>query len=139
MKTGFTCSCFDLFHLGHVMMLKEAKSVCDYLVVGVQTDPTIDRKEKNEPVQSVFERVEQVRACRYVDEVVVYDTEASLIDVLSTINPDIRIVGAEYDGRDFTGKHLSAETYYNKRNHRFSSTNLRRKVVEAERTVTNDD
>jgi glycerol-3-phosphate cytidylyltransferase len=83
-KVGFTCSCFDLFHAGHIMMLKEAKAVCDYLIVGLQTDPTIDRKEKNKPIQSVFERFVQLQACKYVDEVVVYESEKDLLDILKS-------------------------------------------------------
>ena len=94
MKVGFTCSCFDLFHAGHLMMLKEAKSQCDYLIVGLQTDPTIDRPEKNKPIQSVFERFVQVDACKYVDEVVPYATEKDLVDILQSYKIDVRILVA---------------------------------------------
>jgi len=130
-KTGFTCSCFDLFHAGHIMMLKEAKSVCDYLIVGLQTDPAIDRPEKNRPVQSVFERYVQLDACRYVDEIVVYATEKDLLDILHSYPIDVRIVGDEYKDKEFTGKDLShIEMYYNSRKHSFSTTELRKRVID---------
>ncbi len=131
MKTGFTCSCFDLFHAGHIMMLKEAKSKCDYLIVGLQTDPTIDRPEKNKPIQSVVERFIQLESCKYVDEVVVYATEKDLLDILYTYPIDIRVVGEEYKDKDFTGKDLEhIEIYYNTRRHSFSTTELRQRVIE---------
>jgi len=130
-KTGFTCSCFDLFHAGHIMMLKEAKSVCDYLIVGLQTDPTIDRPEKNRPIQSVFERYVQLEACKYVDEIVVYATEKDLLDILHSYPIDVRVVGDEYKDKDFTGKDLShIEMYYNSRKHSFSTTELRKRVID---------
>ena len=131
MKTGFTCSCFDLFHAGHIMMLKEAKSKCDYLIVGLQTDPTIDRPEKNKPIQSVVERFIQLESCKYVDEVVVYATEKDLLDILYTYPIDIRFVGEEYKDKDFTGKDLEhIEMYYNSRRHSFSTTELRQRVID---------
>jgi glycerol-3-phosphate cytidylyltransferase len=130
-KIGFTCSCFDLFHAGHIMMLKEAKSKCDYLIVALQTDPTIDRPEKNKPIQSVVERFIQLEACKYVDEVVVYATEKDLLDILHSYPIDIRIVGEEYRDKDFTGKDLEhIEMYYNSRKHSFSTTELRGRVIE---------
>lgn len=135
-KVGFTCSAFDLFHCGHIMMLKEAKSVCDYLIVGLQTDPTIDRPQKNKPVQSVFERFVQLQACKYVDEVVVYATEKELVDLLLSYPINIRVLGAEYQDRDFTGRkectEHGIELYFNKREHSFSTTELRQRVAEAE-------
>jgi glycerol-3-phosphate cytidylyltransferase len=131
MKTGFTCSCFDLFHAGHIMMLKEAKSKCDYLIVGLQTDPTIDRPEKNKPIQSVVERFIQLDSCKYVDEVVVYATEKDLLDILYTYPINIRVVGDEYKDKEFTGKNLEhIEMYYNTRRHSFSTTELRQRVIE---------
>ena len=131
MKTGFTCSCFDLFHAGHIMMLKEAKAKCDYLIVGLQTDPTIDRPEKNKPIQSVVERFIQLESCKYVDEVVVYATEKDLLDILYTYPIDIRFVGEEYKDKDFTGKDLDhIEMYYNSRRHSFSTTELRQRVID---------
>ena len=131
MKTGFTCSCFDLFHAGHIMMLKEAKSKCDYLIVGLQTDPTIDRPEKNKPIQSVVERFIQLESCKYVDEIVVYATEKDLLDILYTYPINIRFVGEEYKEKDFTGKELEhTEIYYNSRKHSFSTTELRKRVID---------
>lgn len=132
MKVGFTCSTFDLFHAGHIMMLKEAKSQCDYLIVGLQTDPTIDRAEKNKPVQTVFERFVQLQACKFVNEVVIYATEKELRDILLSYPIDIRILGEEYQGNDFTGSDLEMEYYFNTRKHSFSTTELRQRVVEAE-------
>jgi glycerol-3-phosphate cytidylyltransferase len=130
-KVGFTCSCFDLFHAGHIMMLKEAKSICDYLIVGLQTDPTIDRPEKNKPIQSVFERFVQLESCKYVDEVVVYATEKDLLDILHSYPINVRVVGDEYKDKDFTGKHLEhIEIYYNSRKHSFSTTELRKRVID---------
>lgn len=130
-KVGFTCSCFDLFHAGHIMMLKEAKSVCDYLIVGLQTDPTIDRPEKNKPIQSIFERYVQLEACKYVDEIIVYATEKDLLDILHSYPIDTRFVGDEYKDKDFTGKDLKhIEIYYNSRKHSFSTTELRGRVID---------
>lgn len=133
MKIGFTCSCFDLFHAGHVMMLREAKSVCDYLIVGLQTDPTLDRPEKNRPIQSVFERFVQLQGCKYVDEIVMYATEKDLMDVLTSYPIDVRIVGEEYKLKPFTGKSLPMEYYYNRRSHNFSTTELRKRIMTSEK------
>lgn len=133
MKTGFTCSTFDLFHAGHIMMLKEAREQCDYLLVGLQTDPTLDRKEKNKPIQSVFERFVQLKACKYVDEVVVYATEKELRDILLSYPIDVRILGEEYKDKDFTGYDIPMRFYFNSRRHSFSTTELRQRVVDAER------
>lgn len=132
MIIGFTCSTFDLFHAGHIMMLKDAKQQCDHLIVGLQTDPTIDRVEKNKPVQTVFERFIQLDACKYVDEVIVYATEKELMDILQSYDIDVRIIGEEYESKPFTGKELPIEVYYNKRRHSFSTTELRKRVQEAE-------
>ena len=135
MKVGFTCSTFDLFHAGHVIMLKEAKMQCDYLIVGLQTDPTIDRKEKNKPVQSIFERYVQLQACKYVDEIVVYATEKDLVDILLSYPINVRILGDEYEHKEFTGRNECIERdikfYFNKREHTFSTTELRQRVVDA--------
>ena len=133
MKTGFVASCFDLFHAGHIMMLKEAKNQCDYLIVGLQTDPTVDRPEKNKPIQSIFERHIQLEACKYVDEIVVYATEKDLMDVLQSFPIDVRVIGEEYQHKSFTGKELPIEIYYNKRRHSFSTSELRQRVVEREK------
>mgnify|MGYP000698465998 CR=1 FL=1 len=129
---GITFSSFDLFHSGHVAMLKEARANCDYLMVGLQTDPTLDRPEKNKPIQSVFERFVQLQACKYVDEVVVYESEKDLLDILKSYPINVRVLGREYESKDFTGKDacqkLGIELYFNHRNHRFSSTDLRDRV-----------
>ena len=122
---GFTCGSFDLCHAGHVSMLRDAKTICDYLIVGIQLNPTLDRPEKNKPVQSIIERQIQVAACRYVDEIIVYDTEADLEFLLKTLPINIRIVGEEYQNKEYTGKNLGLKTYFNKRNHSFSSSELR--------------
>lgn len=133
MRVGFTCSTFDLFHAGHIMMLKEARMQCDHLIVGLQTDPTIDRPEKNKPVQSVFERFVQLQACKYVGEVVVYATEKELKDILLSYPIDVRILGEEYYEKRFTGDDIDMEFYFNERKHSFSTTELRQRVVDAER------
>ncbi len=129
-KIGFTCGTFDLFHAGHISMLREAKNNCDILIVGIQTDPTVDRPEKNKPVQSVIERQIQVSACRYVDEIIVYTTEQDLLTILETIPIDVRFVGEEYRSKQFTGKFL-VNVQYNRRQHAFSSSSLRQRVVNA--------
>ena len=127
-KVGLTASTFDLFHAGHIVMLKEAKSLCDYLVVGLLVDPTKDRPDsKNKPVQSVFERYIQVSSCQYVDEVIPFETEQDLVDMILTINPDIRICGEEYKNKEHTGKGL-CNIHYNKRRHSFSTSELRERV-----------
>ena len=132
MKVGFTCSTFDLLHAGHIQMLRDAKSVCDYLIVGLQTDPTIDRKEKNRPIQSIVERYVQLQAVKYVDEIITYSTESDLEDILNMYKLDVRIMGEEYRDKDFTGKDIcrkrGIQFYFNKRDHRFSSTDLRSRV-----------
>lgn len=132
MKVGFTCSTFDLLHAGHVQMLRDAKSVCDYLIVGLQTDPTIDRKEKNKPIQTIVERYVQLQAVKYVDEIITYSTEKDLEDILSMYQIDIRVMGEEYRDKNFTGKDIcqkrGIQFYFNKRDHRFSSTDLRSRV-----------
>lgn len=128
MKIGFTASCFDLFHAGHVMMLKEAKEQCDYLIVGLQTDPTIDRPTKNKPVQSILERFIQVEGCKYVDEIVPYSSEEDLLNLLTSYPIDVRIIGEEYRDKQFTGHNLPIAVYFNRRQHNFSTTDLRQRV-----------
>lgn len=134
MKVGITFSAFDLLHAGHIKMLEEAKRNCDYLICGLQTDPTIDRPEKNKPVQTVVERYIQLKACKHVDEIVPYATEQDLEDILRAFKIDVRIVGEEYKEVNFTGRSLCEENgialYFNKRNHRFSSSGLRREVAQ---------
>ena len=134
MKIGFTCSTFDLFHAGHVMMLQEAKTQCDYLIVGLQTDPTVDRPgTKNKPVQTLLERFIQVKACKYVDEIVPYTTEKELLDILTSYQIDVRIIGEEYKDKQFTGYNLPISVYFNSRQHSFSTTELRQRVLDAEK------
>jgi len=131
---GFTCSTFDLLHAGHVAMLREAKSQCDYLIVGLQVDPSIDRKNKNAPVQSIVERQAQLSAIKYVDEVLVYTTEADLLDILNMYPINTRILGEEYRDKEFTGKDAcrkrGIQLFFNKRDHRFSTSDLRMRVSE---------
>lgn len=136
-KIGIVFSSFDMLHAGHIAMLSEAKNHCDYLIAGLQTDPTIDRPEtKNHPVQSVVERQIQLAACRYVDEVVVYQTEQDLVDLLLILPLDVRILGVEYQDKDFTGRDechdRGIEIVFNRRDHSFSSSSLRKRVVAAE-------
>lgn len=138
-KIGFTCSTFDLLHAGHITMLKEAKNKCDYLICGLQTDPTIDRpNSKNKPIQTLVERWIQLEAVKYVDEIVVYQTEKDLEDLFLTLNMDVRIVGEEYRNTNFTGKDIceqrGIELYYNKREHSFSTTELRERIYGAQST-----
>jgi glycerol-3-phosphate cytidylyltransferase len=134
MKIGFTCSTFDLFHAGHVMMLKEAKTQCDYLIVGMQMDPTIDRPGvKNKPVQTVLERFIQLQACRYVDEIIPYATEKELMDILTSYPIDVRIIGEEYRDKQYTGFNLPMSVYFNSRQHSFSTTELRQRVLDIEK------
>ena len=129
MKKGITFGAFDLFHAGHILMLEEAKTVCDYLIVAIQSDPSLDRETKNSPVQSVEEREIQVSACRYVDEVIIYDREADLLEILDTFSWDVRILGDEYKNKDFTGREKYLDKcYFNKRPHNFSSSELRERV-----------
>jgi glycerol-3-phosphate cytidylyltransferase len=136
-RIGITFSTFDMLHAGHIAMLSEAKNHCDYLIAGLQTDPTIDRPQtKNRPIQSVVERQIQLAACRYVDEVVVYQTEQDLCDLLLILPVDVRILGVEYEGKDFSGQHecydRGIEIVFNGRDHSFSSSSLRKRVVAAE-------
>jgi glycerol-3-phosphate cytidylyltransferase len=130
MKRGITFGAFDLFHAGHILMLEEAKSVCDYLIVCIQSDPSLDRQEKNSPVQSIVEREIQVSACKYVDEVMIYDTESDLLDILEETQWDVRILGEEYKDKYFTGRDETFDRcYFNKRPHDFSSSELRERVA----------
>ena len=134
-KIGFTCSTFDLLHAGHILMLKESAEVCDFLIVGLQTDPTIDRPlTKNTPIQTLEERKIQLEAVRYIDDIYVYDTEDSLIDLLKLVKPDIRILGSDYEGKPFTGDFLNIPIYYHERKHDYSTTNLRKIVYNREVT-----
>jgi glycerol-3-phosphate cytidylyltransferase len=145
MKIGFNCSSFDLFHAGHVTMLKMEKEMCDYLLVALQVDPTIDRPGiKNKPVQSIYERYVQLQGCRYVDEILVYQTEQDLLNLIQTQTIHIRFLSEEYLNRDFTGKQYclnnGIELHYHKRQHQYSSTDLRKRVyqLELEKIQTTD-
>jgi glycerol-3-phosphate cytidylyltransferase len=136
-RIGITFSTFDLLHAGHIAMLSEAKNHCDYLICGLQTDPTIDRPDtKNKPIQSIVERQIQLAACRYVDEVVVYSTEQDLVDLLLILPVDVRILGVEYAEKEFTGKYecelRGIEIVFNGRDHSFSSSSLRKRVYDSE-------
>jgi len=137
-RVGITFSAFDLLHAGHIKMLEEAKSQCDYLIAALQTDPTLDRPEKNRPIQSVVERYIQLKGCKYVDEIVPYATEQDLEDILRAFKIDVRIIGDEYKHKNFTGREYCEETnillYFNKREHRFSSSGLRKEVAQKELT-----
>ena len=134
MRVGITFSAFDLLHAGHVAMLRESKQQCDYLVAGLQLDPTIDRPEKNKPIQTIVESYTQLKAVKYVDEIIPYTTEKDVEDILEMYQVDVRILGEEYKDKDFTGKdicrRLGIELYFNKRDHRFSSTDLRKRICE---------
>ena len=137
MKIGFNCSSFDLFHAGHVTMLKMEKTLCDYLIVALQVDPTVDRPStKNKPVQSVYERYVQLQGCRYVDEILVYHTEEDLVNLIMTQKINIRFLGEEYKIKDFTGKQYciqnGIELYYHVRNHNYSTSELRKRVYDLE-------
>lgn len=135
-RVGITASCFDLFHAGHVLMLQEAKERCDRLVVALQTDPTIDRPEKNKPVQSLVERYIQVQACRYVDDIIPYTTEEDLLNILQCYDWDVRIIGQDYYGKRFTGDELDMQVYYNSRRHSFSTTELRKRISDGNKITT---
>ena len=131
-KVGWTCGAFDLLHSGHIELLKDCKTKCDYLIVGLQSDPSIDRSEKNKPIQSIEERLIMLKAIKYVDKVVIYHTEADLLALLKLIKPDIRINGIDWKGKPFTGHELDMEYHYHSRNHNWSSSDLRRRVYKAE-------
>ena len=137
-KIGITFSTFDLLHAGHIAMLSEAKNHCDYLIAGLQTDPTIDRPDsKNPPIQSIVERQIQLAATRYVDEIVIYQTEQDLLDLLLVLPLDVRIIGIEYENKEFSGKDICEDrdikVIYNGRDHSFSSSSLRKRVAEGEK------
>jgi glycerol-3-phosphate cytidylyltransferase len=137
MKIGFNCSSFDLFHAGHVTMLKMEKELCDYLKVALQVDPTIDRPgSKNKPIQSIYERYVQLQACRYIDEILVYETEQDLLNLIMTQTINVRFLSEEYLNRDFTGKQYcianGIELHYHKRQHTYSSSELRARVAKLE-------
>lgn len=137
MKVGITASTFDLLHAGHVEMLREAKAQCDYLICALQIDPSVDRSEKNSPVQTIVERYTQLSAIKFVDEIIPYLLEGDLQDILQMRNIHVRILGEEYREKDFTGRDIckakDIELYFNKRDHRFSTSDLRKRVIDANR------
>lgn len=134
-EVGFTCGAFDLMHAGHVLMFEEAKQQCEYLIVGLQTDPTIDRPSKNKPIESVTERYVKLKAIKWIDEVVPYTTEQDLLLMLQMLPIDVRVVGADYIGKDFTGKQYCMDEgihlFYNNRGHNLSTSDIRARVVQA--------
>ena len=136
MKIGVTFSTFDLLHAGHILMLKEAKTVCDYLICGLHVDPQVERPNKNKPIQSIVERYIQLSSVKYVDEVIPYNLEADLADILLGYDINVRIIGADYKGENFSGLDIcqtkGIEIYYNQRSHSFSSTELRQRITSAE-------
>ncbi|KRD61885.1 glycerol-3-phosphate cytidylyltransferase [Flavobacterium sp. Root935] len=136
MKIGITFSAFDLLHAGHIKMLEEAKRQCDYLIAGLQIDPALDRPEKNSPTQTVVERYIQLKGCKFVDEIIPYATEQDLEDILRSHKIDVRIIGEEYQSKNFTGRNYCEEKgiklHFNKRDHRFSSSGLRKEVADRE-------
>ena len=136
---GFTCSTFDLLHTGHILMLEEARAQCDYLVCGLQIDPTVDRPEKNKPIQSLYERFIQLNAVKYVDAIIPYTTEEELLTILQTEGIDIRILGDEYETKIFTGSNLDMDYYFNKRTHNYSTTELRKRVADVENRKQSDN
>ena len=130
-RIGITFGAFDLTHAGHYLMFKEAKKHCDFLIVGLQSDPSIDRKSKNKPIQSLKEREIQLESCKYIDKIVHYNTESDLVKILKKIKPDVRIIGADWKGKNYTGLGLPIKIIFNSRNHNFSTTNLRKRVIDA--------
>lgn len=135
---GLTASSFDLLHAGHIQMLEDAKGECDYLICALQTDPSVDRPEKNKPIQSLYERYIQLRAVRWVDDIIPYTTEEELLQLTEIIHPDVRIIGEEYKEKDFTGKDYCQKNginiYYNRRQHALSTSDLRKRVANGQKT-----
>ena len=138
-KVGFTCGAFDLLHAGHIIMLEEARSVCDHLIVAVQSDPSLDRPSKNKPIQTYEERILQVKAIKHVDEIMLYDTESDLVECLKRLKPDVRIIGIDHKGKKFTGWDLPTPFYYNSRDHDYSTSELRRRIYQAEKAILDSD
>lgn len=130
MIRGFTASAFDLLHAGHIIMLKEVRAQCDYLIVGLHTDPTLDRPEKHKPIETVEERKIRLQGCKYVDKIITYDTESDLYNLLKELKPDIRFLGEDHKGKRFTGDDLQIKIVYNTRRHDYSSSNLRQRICQ---------
>ena len=141
-KIGFTCSSFDLLHAGHYIMLEDSKKQCDFLIVGLQTDPTLDKeyrintsdsgKKKNKPIQSFEERFIQIKGCKYIDSIIKYSTENELYSIIKEITPDIRILGSDWKNKPYTGRELNIPIHWHNRNHNYSTSNLRKRVYEEE-------
>lgn len=125
---GFTCGAFDLLHAGHILMLKECKQQCDILIIGLQTDPTLDRPDKNKPIETVEERMIRLQGCKYIDKIMTYSTEYDLYNLLKELRPDIRFLGEDHVGRSFTGEDLDIKIIFNSRGHNYSSNNLRERI-----------
>lgn len=134
-KTGFTCGAFDLTHAGHYLMFQECRKNCEKLVVGLQTDPSLDREYKHKPVQSTEERLIQLKACKWIDRVVIYNTEADLLAILKEEQIDVRFLGEDWKGKFFTGHELPIPIIYNSRDHEFSSSSLRDRIYKAEKSL----
>ena len=132
MTVGFTCGSFDLLHAGHALMLEEARTHCDRLIVGLQTDPSIDRPDKNAPIQAVEERLIMLKSVKWVDEIHLYDTESALVDLIKKLKPDVRIIGSDWRGKQFTGYELPIRVVFNSRDHSYSTSSLRERVLTAE-------
>ena len=132
MTVGFTCGSFDLLHAGHALMLEEARTHCDRLIVGLQTDPSIDRPDKNAPIQTVKERLIMLKSVKWVDEIHLYDTESALVELIKKLKPDVRIIGSDWRGKQFTGYELPIRVVFNSRDHSYSTSSLRERVLTAE-------
>jgi len=130
---GFTAGVFDLLHAGHILMLKEIRQQCDFLIVGLQTDPSKDRPKKNKPIETVEERMLRLEACKYVDQIILYNTEADLYKLLQELNPDVRFVGEDHKDKPFTGDNLPIKVIFNSRNHNYSSTSLRKRLINSQK------
>lgn len=125
---GFTCGAFDVTHTGHALMFKDCSENCDYLIVGLQSNPTLDRKDKNRPIQTMSERYLMLRSIKYIDEIIPYETEEELVELLRALSPNVRFVGEDHKGQPFTGDDLPIRVHFNKRSHNFSTSNLRRRI-----------
>jgi glycerol-3-phosphate cytidylyltransferase len=133
-KIGITFSCFDLLHSGHILMLKDSKTKCDLLIVGLQSDPTLDRPEKNKPILSLQERLISLQSIKYIDYIIIYERESDVLEILDTLSPNIRILGSDYINKEFTGKNKNIEIYYHDRFiHTYSTSNLRKRIYNIER------
>ena len=131
MIKGFTCGAFDLLHAGHILMFKEIREQCDFLIVGLQVDPSIDRLEKRKPIETIEERMIRLQGCKYVDQVILYKTEADLYKLLKKLKLDVRFIGEDWKGKHFTGDDLSIKVVFNTRNHNYSSSNLRKRILDS--------